>query len=278
MNSPVTPAELATELLDAYAERRLVQAPLSARAGGLDLPTAYAVEANIVGRRRQAGHRAVGLKVGFANKAAWRVLKLETLVWAHMYDDTVQHALDNEAGMSVAPLVAPRIEPEIVFCLRAPLPIGTDDATTVLEAVDWIALGFEIIDCVFPDWKFQPADFVASKGLHARLIVGAPLAVTDANRTAVAEALPVFGVRLEKGGVLAAEGSGRNSLRSPALCLAELASALARGAGGPQEPLQPGDLISSGTLTESQPIAANELWTARVNGLDLPALTLRTTG
>jgi 2-oxo-3-hexenedioate decarboxylase len=277
MTPTVNHAELATELLDAYAERRLIQTPPSARADGLDLPTAYAVEAEIVGRRLQAGHRTAGLKVGFANKAAWRVLKLETLVWAHLYDDTVHHAVGNQAELSVAPLVAPKIEPEIVFRLRSPLPIGSTDAVAVLEAVDWIALGFEIIDCVFPDWKFQAADFVASKGLHARLIVGAPLAVTEANRAALAEALPAFTVRLEKGGGLAAEGSGRNSLRSPALCLAELGAALARGAGGPQEPLQPGDLVSSGTLTESQPIAASEIWTAHVNGLDLPALTLRTT-
>jgi 2-oxo-3-hexenedioate decarboxylase len=273
----VDPAELASELLQAYAERRLVPPP-SARDGGLDLATAYAVESEIVGRRRAAGRRPVGVKVGFANKAAWRVLKLETLVWAHMYDDTVRHAIDNQADLPVAGLVAPKIEPEIVFCLKAPLPVDAADAGAVLEAVDWIAIGFEIIDCVFPDWKFQPVDFVASKGLHAALVVGAPLRVTSANRAAIAEALPSFTVRLEKDGAPVAEGSGRNSLRSPALCLGELASAIARGAGGAREPLQAGDLISSGTLTESQPLAANEVWTVHVDGLDLRALRLRTTG
>jgi 2-oxo-3-hexenedioate decarboxylase len=269
----VDPAGLATELLQAYAERRMVQPPTS-REGGLDLPSAYAVEAQIVARRRAAGHRPVGVKVGFANKAAWRVLKLETLVWAHMYDDTVHQAVDNQAELPVGPLVAPKVEPEIVFCLARPVPVGAIDAAAVLEAVDWIALGFEIIDCVFPDWKFQPVDFVASKGLHAALVVGAPLGVTDANRAAIAEALPSFTVRLEKDGATVAEGSGRHSLRSPALCLGELASAIARGAGS-RAPLQAGELISSGTLTESQPMAAGDTWTARVDGLDLPALTLR---
>ena len=43
-------------------------------------------------RRVAAGHRVVGVKVGYANKAVWRVLKLETLVWASMYDDTVRFA------------------------------------------------------------------------------------------------------------------------------------------------------------------------------------------
>jgi len=266
-------ADLATELLDAYDRRRLVPPP-SARDGGLDLVTAYAVEAEIVRRRAAAGHSPVGLKVGFANKAAWRILKLDTLVWAHMYDDTVVTAAHDAATLAIAPLVAPKIEPEIVFRM-ARAPAGPADAAAVLDAVEWIALGFEIIDCVFPDWKFQPADFVASKGLHARLIVGTPLPVTDAHRAGLAAALGTFTVRLERDGAVAAEGGGRNALRNPALCVGELAAALERTAGA--QPLAAGTLVSSGTLTESQPIAAGQSWTARVEGLDVPALTLQTT-
>jgi 2-keto-4-pentenoate hydratase len=271
---PVNAADLATELLDAYAQRRLVPSP-SSREGGLDLATAYATEAEIVRRRIASGHRTVGLKVGFANKAAWRLLKLDTLVWAHMYDDTVQRATGDQARLAVGRLVSPKIEPEIVFCMKGTEAIAAD-AVTVLETVEWIALGFEIIDCVYPDWQFQPVDFVAARGLHAGLVVGSPLAITDGNRAQVAEALPSFTVTLEKNGGAVATGSGKNVLRSPALCLGELASALARS--GTRGPLQAGDLVSSGTLTESQPMGANQTWTARVEGLDLPALTLRTTG
>jgi 2-oxo-3-hexenedioate decarboxylase len=267
------PDALATELLDAYSRHHLVSPP-SAGEGGLDLATAYAVEAEILRRRIAAGHRPVGLKVGFANKAAWRILKLETLVWAHMYDDTVRRATDNVSELATAPFVAPKIEPEIVVRVKEAIP--TDgDATAVLGAVEWIALGFEIIDCVFTGWQFQPVDFVASKGLHAGLIVGAPLAVTEANRVELAEALPGFGVRLLKDGHTVASGSGKNALRSPALCLGELAAALAR-AGSPGEP-GVGALVSTGTLTESQLIHAGETWRAEVEGLPLPPLTVTTT-
>jgi 2-oxo-3-hexenedioate decarboxylase len=220
-----------------------------------------------------AGHRPVGLKVGFANKAAWRLHKLETLVWAHMYDDTVQRTVANQADLTVGRFVAPKIEPEIVLCVRG-TPAEGADAAGVLAAVEWIALGFEIIDCVFHGWQFQPVDFVASRGLHAGLIVGTPLAITNDNRESIAEALPVFTVSLEKNGAEVATGTGKNVLRSPALCLGELAAALARS--NLRGPLQPGELISSGTLTESQPMGANETWTARVDGLDLPPLTVRT--
>jgi len=270
---PIDPAALAREILDAYAARQPIAIPPSARDGGLDLASAYAVESEVVRLRLAEGRTTTGLKAGFANKAVWRALKLETLVWAHMYDDTVRIASGNEATLSLAQMIAPKIEPEIVFRLKGPLYANVADAAAALESVEWLALGFEIIDCPYADWKFQPADFVAAYGLHAALVVGEPLMVTRSNIPELVEQLPTFKVRLVKNGDLVEEGSGRNSLRSPALCLAELARAMAKQDGA--EPLAAGNLVSSGTLTESTPIQPGATWTASVEGLDLPALTVR---
>ena len=223
--------------------------------------------------RRAAGHRTVGRKVGYANKAVWRVLKLESLVWAHMYDDTVRMAVGNDASISLGAMCSPRIEPEIVFKMKQPLG-GARDGSATLDAVEWFALGFEIIDCVYADWTFQPADFVASFGLHAALIVGDPCEIEPGLIPALVEQLPTFKVRLLQDAALVAEGTGRNSLRSPALCLAELASAIATRS--PEDGLAAGEVVSSGTLTESQPIAPGQTWTATVENLGLPALTVRT--
>lgn len=41
------------------------------------------------------------------------------------------------------------------------------------------------------------------------------------------------------------------------------------------EPLSAGEIVSSGTLTESHPISPGDAWTAVVDGLELPDLTLR---
>jgi 2-keto-4-pentenoate hydratase len=261
---------LAMHLTAAYAERRTLSTPPSR--DGLDLPAAYAVEREAVRMRRSEGHETVGVKVGYANKAMWRVLKLETLVWAHMYDHTVRNADGNVATLSLAQTISPKIEPEIVFKVKAPLKAGITEAATALEAVEWLALGFEIIDCPYADWKFQPADFVAACGLHAALVVGEPRSVTAANISGLVEQLANFKVRLAKDGQLVEEGSGRHSLRSPALCLAELASAMAKQDGA--EPLRAGDLVSSGTLTESTPIQPGGTWKVSVDGIDLPTLTL----
>ena len=270
--SSIDPKALARELTDAYARRVSIPAP-STRDGGFDLPTAYAVGSELVRMRRAAGHTTVGRKVGFANKAMWRALKLETLVWAHMYDDTVQHATNGTASLSLSRMYSPKIEPEIVFELKTPLPPGDLEPAAVLESVEWLALGFEIIDCVFPDWKFQPADFVAAFGLHAALIVGEPRRVEPAMIPELVDQLPRFTARLMKDGELVEEGSGKNSLRSPALCLGELAASLTRQAGS--EPLAAGELISSGTLTTSCLIAPGETWRAEVEGMELKRVSLK---
>jgi 2-keto-4-pentenoate hydratase len=107
---------------------------------------------------------------------------------------------------------------------------------------------------VFPGWKFQPADFVAAFGLHAGLVVGPPRTVRPEDIADLAAQLPGFTIRLSRDGQLVEEGSGKNSLRSPALCL--------------------GELISSGTLTESRPITPGETWTAAADGLDVAGLAL----
>ena len=261
---------MAAELAGAWSSGRVVTPP-SAR-GPFDLAAAYAVERELVRTRRERGRTTAGVKVGFANKALWRVLALETLVWAHMYDDTVQYATGNSATLSLAPMIAPKIEPEIVFKMKAPLGAGVTAAADALAGVEWLALGFEIIDCPYPDWKYQPADFVAAHGLHRALIVGEPRPVAAHDIPALVDELPKFTVRLSKDGQLVAAGSGRNSLRSPALCLAELASAMANRDG--TELLSAGDLVSTGTLTESTPIQPGATWTAAVEGIDLPTLTL----
>ncbi len=222
--------------------------------------------------RTAEGHRTIGLKVGFANKAMWRALKLDTLVWGHMYDDTVRPAINNAATIAIGRMFAPKIEPEIVFTIKKPLPESGADPAAVLDAVESISLGFEIIDCVYPGWKITPIDFVAAYGLHAGLIVGSPMAVTSDNIASLVEQLAAFTVTLQKNGETVAQGAGKNSLKSPALCLAELASALAKQ-GAP--PLAPGELVSSGTLTEAQLIAAGDSYTAVVEGINLPPLTVR---
>jgi 2-keto-4-pentenoate hydratase len=268
---------LAHELLSAYDTGQMIAVPPSARPG-FDLNAAYEIETILQHLREAAGHRVVGRKVGYANKAMWRALKLETLVWARMYDDTVHYAPGNSATLTVAHPRLLKIEPEIVFGLKQPVAAeapNVADAASTLASVDWLAAGFEIIDCPFPDWKFQPGDFVASFGLHAALVIGEKIHVQPDLITKLVDELAQFKVRMSRNGEFVEEGSGRNSLKNPALCLAELSAAIAKRF--PSHPLSAGEIVSSGTLTNGHPIGTGDLWTADFERFSLPSLTLRLT-
>jgi len=240
----VNAADLVRTFLAARANREEISQLPSAREAAFDMDAAYAVEGEIARLRVQSGHKIAGRKVGYANKARWRMLKLETLVWAHMYDDTVRQPQGGAAELAAASFRSARIEPEIVFRLKQPIPAAGLDAAAALATVEWMALGFEIIDCPFPDWEFQPVDFVAAGGLHAALVVGEPLKVEPEQIPELVNQLASFKLQLSQSDQAVEVGSGKNSWRSPALCLAELASAaLRRG-----DPLRAGELISTGTL------------------------------
>ena len=267
-------ASLASELQLAQETGRIVEV-LPSDLPGFDLNAAYEVEGTLKQRREGAGHKAVGRKVGYANKAMWRMLKLDTLVWGHMYEDTVHYAPDNSAALTISHPRSLKIEPEIVFGLKHPIATEGLDSAAALASTDWLALGFEIIDCPFPGWKFQPSDFVASFGLHAALVVGEKMKVQPDQIPRLVDELARFKVRMLKSGAFVEEGSGRNSLKNPALCLAELGSAILRRF--PSEPLSAEEIVSSGTLTAGHPTQQGDLWTAEVEGISLPALTLRLT-
>jgi 2-keto-4-pentenoate hydratase len=263
---------LARELLAAQEAGQMVAVPPSSRPG-FDLRVAYEVEAALKRFRESAGHRAAGRKVGYANKALWRMLKLETLVWAHMYDDTVHQSAGNSFTLALPRFRSLKVEPEIMFGLKRAWTSEAADAAAALEAVDWLAIGFEVIDCPFPEWKFQPGDFVASFGLHAALIIGERISVQADQIAKLAEDLGRFKLRISRNGEFVEEGSGKNALRNPALCLAELGRAALHLS--PPAPLAAGEVISTGTLTAGHPAGRGDLWTVEVDGLAPPPLSLR---
>jgi len=272
--SDIDVSALAREMWSAYDTGDRIPVPPSARYQGFDLKSAYAVEAEVSRLRKQIGRRTVGLKVGYANKAVWRALKLDTLVWASMYDDTVHYAGAGPATLSLPYYRSPRIEPEIVFHVKRPVDAGLD-AAGALDCVDWFAIGFEIIDCPYPEWQFKPPDFVASLGLHLALVVGKPHALEPQAAADLVNKLANFKLRVSKDGQFVEEGAGRNALRNPALCLAELAGAVIRQSGTAS--LSAGDHVSTGTLTSGHPIARGETWEVQVDSLQIDPLTLRLT-
>ena len=193
-------------------------------------------------------------------------------MWAHVWRETVTHAPDGRATVTLASAAEPRIEPEVVFGLAGPMP-SADDAHAVLAAVAWIAPGFEIVQSHFPGWKFTAADCTAAFGLHRALVVGPRTPVTAANRDAVAAALPRFELTLSHGDRVVDRGVGANVLDSPALALAHLARVLA--AQPAAAPLAAGEFVTTGTVTDAWPVLPGQTWSSDYGALGIPGLEVR---
>jgi hypothetical protein len=46
------------------------------------------------------------------------------------------------------------------------------DETALLACIDWVWHGFEIVQSIFPGWKFSAPDTVVAFGLHGALLIG----------------------------------------------------------------------------------------------------------
>lgn len=260
-------SQTAQALLSAKREARTL-APFTQNDPQFDLKVGYDVGFELLALRRAGGEKPVGRKVGLTNDEAWPQLGLSAPIWAHMFDTTVSYARGATASFSLGGLVQPRIEPEFIFSLRAPIEPGEMDPEKLLTAVEWLALGFEIVHCHYPDWVFKPADAVADFGLHAGSIIGTPHVITDDERGSLAQKLAEADVTLSLDRETAATGKGRNVVGNPLKALGYLAKVVS---DQPQAmPLATGEVVTTGTLTPAQDIVPGQTWSVAVDGVELP--------
>ena len=138
---------IAAEALGALDSGRQIQ-PFSSRTSSFNLDDAYRVTAAVRKMREARGELPVGRKIGFTNRTAWVDYNVREPMWGYVYDRTVNYLAQPGDSFSLMQLAEPRIEPEIVFRLAvAPAP-GMDERT-LLERVDWVADGLEVVQSIF---------------------------------------------------------------------------------------------------------------------------------
>ena len=242
--------------------------PFSARYPGLTMDDAYRVTALANGMRVAKGYRPVGRKIGFTNRRIWDEYGVHAPVWGYVYDRTLH---DLATPLPLAPYSAPKIEPEIMFGLaKAPAP-GMDD-TALLDCVDWVAHGYEIVQSIFPDWEFSAPDTVIAEAMHGALLIG-PRHEVGANANGWLRTLTSFEIELLCDGKLMDKGHALNVLEGPVSTLRYLIGLLARDPDNP--PLAAGEIVSTGTLTRALPVKPGETWTTKLKGIALEDASLR---
>lgn len=238
----------------------------------LDLASAYQKALQVRTLRLQRGERPVGFKIGFTNRTIWPVYQVFAPIWGTVWDTTLQDAAKSKQ-LSLTPSCQPRLEPEVVFGLKhqPPKQASLDD---LFESIDWIAPGFEVVQCHLPDWKFRAAETVADSGLHARLLLGPKESISSLARSAqdLIERLATMPVTLFQGDQKVDQGLGANVLDSPLQALMHFLLELRQCPNAPD--LMAGDVVTTGTVTDAHGVKAGEHWRADYGGV-LPALDVQ---
>ena len=217
--------------------------------------------------RETRGELPVGRKIGFTNPTVWTYAPM----WGYVYNRTVHSLSEIGNTFPLAGLAEPRIEPEIVFKLAvAPAP-GMAEGT-LLKSIDWVAHGFEIVQSIFPGWKFAAPDTVAAFGLHGALLIG-PRHSIAAHAEDWGRTLSTFEINLKRDGAVVDHGLARNVLGGPVSALRHLIDILARDQVN--RPLAAGEIVTTGTLTRALPVSAGETWTTELTGIGLDGICVR---
>ena len=240
--------EIAARLAKARADRTPIGS-LSAEIDGFSLDAAYEVQRMA---RLQAGSLA-GWKLGVTSRAKQAQVGMHEPVRGYLAADD---ALDLGEPLIVAQHIQPRVEPEIVFIMGADLSGPSVASSAVLAATASVAVGFEVLDSRYTDYKFTMPDVVADNTSASRYLVGSAVPAAGLD-------LRLLGVVLEYNGEVVATAAGAAALGHPAAAVAWLVRSLA----SENEGLRAGDIVLSGGLTAAVPVRAGDVVTATADRL-----------
>ncbi|RZF63505.1 4-oxalocrotonate decarboxylase [Sphingomonas populi] len=207
-----------------------------------ELARAYEIQKASIARRYERGERRIGIKMGFTSRAKMVQMGINEMIWGRLTDEML---VDDGGTIDFSRFVHPRVEPEIAFLLKAPLP-GKVTAVAALAAVDGIAPALEIIDSRYENFKFSLTDVVADNSSSSAFVVGS-WSSPSIDFSNLGMILDINGVAKQIGSTAAIMGHPIRSLVA--------AARLAEAAG---EPLQAGDIVMAGGATAAEALAPGQ--------------------
>ncbi|GEK81604.1 2-keto-4-pentenoate hydratase [Agrococcus baldri] len=256
---------LADEL--AEARRTVTTVPqLSLRHPELTVADAYAVQQAWLDRMLASGRSIVGRKVGLTSMPMQRSMGISEPDYGVITDDMV---FESGGEVPAARFNFPRVEVELAFVLAEPLTGPCVTAADVLRATSHISPSIEILDSrvemtdVATGHRRTIVDTVSDNAADAGMVIGPGILSPFELRPRVLSAV------LYVNGVVEETGVATAVLGNPATAVAWLANKL----GEYGQALEPGQVILSGSLTQSIPVRAGDV----VHGDfgDLGAVTCR---
>ena len=232
-------AKLAKTVDDAAFKARAI-AQLSEKSK-YSLDEAYDIQSASIQRRLNRGEKRNGMKMGFTSRAKMIQMGLNDMIWGRLTDGMM---VEDGDTISLKKYVHPRVEPEIAFLLKRPLPYPCT-AAEAIAAVDGVAPAMEIIDSRYKNFKFSLEDVVADNASSSSFVVG-PWHKPDTDLENLGMVMEFNGRPVQIGSSAAILGQPVRSLVSAARLTTEAGEGLEAGwivmAGGATaaEALRPG--------------------------------------
>ena len=221
------------------------------------------------------GEKPVGRKIGFVNRTVWpkhaKPPQIHTPIWTPLFETSVHHADENNATLNLKGFMQPRLEAEVVFCLRE-APSDKASMHDLADCIEWMAHGIEITSCPYPDWQFDTPDAIAAWGLHGALIIGEPRTMSSTSRKHLDTMMCGVSVSVACDGGLVTAGFGSDILNSPLHALWHLYQMLQNQSRFTL--LTAGEIITTGSWTDGRCVAPGQYWQTAYAGIALSGLNL----
>ena len=220
------------------AEHDRAQRPiLSVEHPEASLDDAYAVQRAYVDRKLATGRRIIGWKIGLTSRAMQQQLNITTPDSGVLLDDM---AFETGCTIPAGRFIAPRIEAEIAFVMKAPLS-GDVTRDQVLAATDYVTPALEILDARIRRAEAgrirTVIDTIADNAANAGIVTGAQRHSPDID-------LRWVGAIVKRDGVVEETGLGAGVLDDPVTGIIWLARRMHHYG----QRIEPGQIILSGSF------------------------------
>jgi 2-oxopent-4-enoate/cis-2-oxohex-4-enoate hydratase len=242
--------------LYAALRARSTLAPLTTREPGISIDDAYRISLRFLDRRLRQGERVVGKKIGVTSKPVQDMLGVHQPDFGFL-TDRMQVADGDRVSLARTGLIQPRAEGEIAFVLKRDLKGPGVTEEQVLDATDYVAACFEIVDSRIHDWKIKIQDTVADNASCGVFVIGEQRIAPRSLDLAAAK------MDIHKNGEHVASGLGSAVQGHPATAVAWLANTLGRFG----IPFLAGEIILSGSLAPLLPAVPGDRFEMTIAGI-----------
>lgn len=249
------PPEVVTSLARRLHEARKSRTQLrhfSKEYPSMTIEDGYAIQSEWVKLELADGRTIKGRKIGLTSRAMQQSSQITEPDYAPLMDDMF---FETGSDIVATRFIAPRVEVELAFILKAPLRGPGITLTDVLGATAYVTPALEIIDARIEQFDRETRaprkvfDTIADFAANAGIVVGGRPVPPDAID------LRWVGALLYKNGVIEETGLAAAVLNHPATGVAWLANKIAPY----DEQLHAGDLVLSGSFTRPTTAVAGDV-------------------